>query len=177
MFGEINNQSVEKEMTKISPANLIEVREMVGLPKDINVSSIDEKEPTQNGIHLEKRQSIQNHKVLKFISSVDVPEKYSNPVKIEKHVRAQEAETRHEIIQDILLNNGKYTYSYQTSFIILGGVFLGIAINLGTLLIPMHDTIQEPEYFYENSLIVGLVYIPFFAISSLGCYSQNYGRC
>ena len=151
-------------MAKISPANLIEVREIVGLPKEINVSSIDEKVATQNEIHLEKKQSIQSNKVLKLISPVEVPEKYSNPVKIEKHVKAQEAETRHEIMKDILLNNGKFTYSYQASFIILGGVFLGIVINLGTLLIPMHDTIQEPEYFYENSLIVGLVYIPFFAI-------------
>ena len=105
-----------------------------------------------------------DHKLSKLTSMSDVPDKYSNPIKIEKLVKAQEAEKRHEIIQDILLNNGKCTYSYQSSFIILGGIFLGIAINLGTLLIPMHDTIQEPGYFYENSLIVGLIYIPFFAI-------------
>ena len=58
-------------MAKISPANLIEVREIVGLTKEINVSSIDEKVATQNEIHLEKRQNIQNHKVLKLISSFD----------------------------------------------------------------------------------------------------------
>ena len=85
-----------------------------------------------------------------------------DPVESEKLERAFKAEKRYNVYQEILHNSYTDAMSIKVAFYGFGGVILGILANCVATLIPMHNVIEQPEYFLEFTLIA-LPGIPWFA--------------
>ena len=85
-----------------------------------------------------------------------------DPVESEKLERAFKAEKRYNVYQEILHNSYTDAISIKVAFYGFGGVILGILANCVATLIPMHNVIEQPEYFLEFTLIA-LPGIPWFA--------------
>ena len=78
---------------------------------------------------------------------------------------AEKAEVRDKQYQDILCNeDGDDSTPSYYSLYGLASVAAGTAANLSIALIPFHDSIKEPFYFYENLLSMLLIQTPLYAI-------------
>jgi len=70
-------------------------------------------------------------------------------IEIEREGKLYRATMRHHTYRDILFNEDTSRYSTCTAFYGLNGVLLGLFMNSITALVPIHNVIYEPEYFYE----------------------------
>ena len=78
----------------------------------------------------------------------------------EQKIRNEKLEKkRHADFTNILCNeaNNNSSYSQLAGFYGFGGVVLGTMIGSMIALIPIHDVIQNPDYFYEGVLIDNLL--------------------
>ena len=70
-------------------------------------------------------------------------------IEIEREQKLYNATMRHHSYRDILFNEDSNRYSSYIPFLGLNGVLLGLFMNSITALVPVHNVIYEPEYFYE----------------------------
>ena len=77
----------------------------------------------------------------------------NDPVESEKLDRALKADQRYKIYKEILHNSYTDKIPSKVALYGFGGVVLGILCNCITTLIPMHNVIEQPEYFLESILV------------------------
>ena len=65
---------------------------------------------------------------------------------------AQKAQKRHHLYEDILDNKQGQKLAWHVGFYAFGGIVLGTMMNSIIALIPAHDVIKYPQYFYEDIL-------------------------
>ena len=88
-------------------------------------------------------------------------------VEQEKQRMARKAEKRHQHLRDILMKVNSNGYPFYVAFYGLIGILLGVFLLCILALIPRHDVIKDPEYFYEGAGITLLITSPFFVVSYL----------
>ena len=102
----------------------------------------------------------------------------------EKAKMARRAEERHMLYEDILNDTHRHTHPSHIGLYGLGGILFGISVNTITALIPIHDVIKHPQYFYEDILteiffnvIVGMkMALENSYVMNLGCL-RNFKHC
>ena len=96
-----------------------------------------------------------------------IDQKFDNgetDIRTEDQKMANQAEERHQHYQDILQYEEESPSPYYYGFYGFFGMAAGIALNMHFLLIPYHDTIKDPSYFYEYTLYRILVQIPVYSV-------------
>ena len=88
-------------------------------------------------------------------------ERVIDPALREQLEKAMLEVKKNRIIRDILLGEDKTCMSYRTmSYEMLGGIVLSVMVSGTFLLIPMHNILDHPDYWYEYMLQVMFGYIP-----------------
>ena len=76
----------------------------------------------------------------------------NNEIEEQKIRNSENEKRRRDYFTKILRNEENYAYSQFVGLYGLGGIVLGTLLNSVTALIPVHDVIKNPEYFYEGVL-------------------------
>ena len=87
-------------------------------------------------------------------------------IDFEKEQKFFTAIQRQQAYRDILFNENTNKYSACTAFYGLNGVLFGLFMNSITALIPIHNVIKQPEYFYEV-ILTNMFFTPLFAAQLL----------
>ena len=90
-----------------------------------------------------------------------------NEVDCEKQRMIDKCTRRHQILKDVIYNEDHQNYPYYTGLLGLGGIILGILMNYLPAIVPLHDMIENPEYFYEYMIFEFFLLAPFFIIQML----------
>ena len=89
-------------------------------------------------------------------------------IRNEKEVKANDEEETKKIHENILMNFDSTRYLHHVALCgILGGVFLGFLGTFTITLLPCHNVIAEPQYWYEFWLQCELGFLPLFAAVSI----------
>ena len=87
-------------------------------------------------------------------------------IEIEKEQKLFKSTMRYQAYRDILYNEDSSKYSTCTAFYGFNGVLFGLFMNSVTALIPIHNVIEEPGYFYEV-ILTNMFFTPLFAAQLL----------